>query len=452
MKNSNLTEGKIGVSLVHFAFPFLIASFLQAFYGAADLFVVGRYADSAAVSSVAIGSQVMQTITGIILGISMGGTVLIGRSVGEKIERNIRKAIGTLTICFILLAFVLTPVMLLFTKNSVLFMHTPTEAIHDTTRYIFICAAGIPFIVGYNAVSGIYRGMGDSKTPVYFIALACLINLILDFILIGGLQIGAAGAAIATVFAQATSFIVALLYMMKQGFGFKMRWSDFKFDKLCAKYIFKVGVPLALQDALVNISFLIITAIINTMGLVASASVGVVEKTIVFAMLPQSAFASAVAAMSAQNIGAGKNRRAFQVLLYGISFSLVTGIAFCIYSQFSPETITAIFSKDEKVIKMAALFLKSYSIDCILVSFVFCMNAYFSGCGKSIVSMIHSLIATFLIRIPLSYGMSKIAGITLYQMGFAAPTATLSSLIICTGYIIYQRKKDCKKDCRILMN
>ena len=439
---SNLTKGKISTTLLKFAIPVLFASLLQALYGAADLFVVGQFSDSAAVSAVAIGSQVMQTITGIILGISMGGTVLIGRRIGEKNAEGTAKAIGSLSILFILFAIILTPLMFLATNSAISLMHTPLEAISFTRQYIIICSLGIPFIIGYNAVSGIFRGLGDSKTPVYFVLIACIVNIIVDVVLVGVLKFGAIGAAIATISSQAISFIISLIYMIKKGFSFEINKKHFKLDKESVKYILIVGFPLALQDALVNISFLIITAVINTMGLVASAAVGVVEKIIIFAMLPPTAFGSAVSAMTAQNIGAGEIKRAKTVLRYGIIYSLIFGVLAMIYSQLYPETLTSIFSNDINVVKVAGEYLKSFSIDCIMVSFVFCMNGYFSGQGKSTISLIHSLIATFGFRIPLTYFISRIDGATLYELGLAAPISTFVSIIICFGYFYWQNRKE----------
>lgn len=439
---SNLTKGKISTTLLKFAIPVLFASLLQALYGAADLFVVGQFSDSAAVSAVAIGSQVMQTITGIILGISMGGTVLIGRRIGEKNAEGTAKAIGSLSILFILFAIILTPLMFLATNSAISLMHTPLEAISFTRQYIIICSLGIPFIIGYNAVSGIFRGLGDSKTPVYFVLIACIVNIIVDVVLVGVLKFGAIGAAIATISSQAISFIISLIYMIKKGFSFEINKKHFKLDKESVKYILIVGFPLALQDALVNISFLIITAVINTMGLVASAAVGVVEKIIIFAMLPPTAFGSTVSAMTAQNIGAGEIKRAKTVLRYGIIYSLIFGVLAMIYSQLYPETLTSIFSNDINVVKVAGEYLKSFSIDCIMVSFVFCMNGYFSGQGKSTISLIHSLIATFGFRIPLTYFISRIDGVTLYELGLAAPISTFVSIIICFGYFYWQNRKE----------
>lgn len=441
IRENALTQGKISTTLLQFALPFLLSSFLQALYGAADLFVVGRFSGAEAVSAVAIGSQVMQTITGIILGISMGGTVLIGRCVGAGREKDAAKAVGTLTLLFAGAAMVLTPAMLFGTGSLVALMETPAEAVEFARQYVTVCACGIPFIIGYNGVSGIFRGIGDSKTPVYFIALACAVNVVFDFILVGGLHMGAAGAAFATILAQGISFFVSLGYMMKKGLVFPVTKKDFRFNGASAAGILKVGFPLALQDALVNVSFLVITAIINQMGLIASAAVGVVERIIGFAMLPPSAFASAVATMTAQNIGAGKPERALKSLWCGIGYSFLCGVAVCLYAQFLPETLTGIFAGDPDVIAAAAAYLKSYSIDCILVSFVFCMNSYFSGSQKAVVSFIHSMIATFGVRIPLTWAFSRMAGHTMYTMGLAAPAASMVSIVICAGYFLYMRRK-----------
>lgn len=444
MEQKNLlTEGSIFKNLMRFSFPFLLASLLQAFYGAADLFVVGQYADSAAVSAVAIGSQVMQTITGVILGITTGGTILIGQYLGAKREKDMAKTVGTIICVFGLFSIVLTIFMTLFTNPIATIMHTPVESLKYTQQYIFICSCGIPFIIGYNAVSGILRGMGDSKTPLYFIAIACVINIAVDIILVDFFKMGAIGAAIATVGAQGISFILAVLFLWKKGFPFEFGKKYIWLFPKKAKIIFHLGLPIALQDGLINISFLLITTIINTMGLTASAAVGVVEKVIVFAMLPPTAFASAIAVMTAQNMGAGKIERAQKSLYGGIACSLVIGIAFWIYSQISPESITSLFSNDKEVIYTAAMYLKSYSIDCILVCFIFCMNSFFSGCGHPVFPMVHSLIATFLIRIPVSFALSRMKGITLFEIGFGAPLATFVSLIMC---IIYMRYGSWKKN------
>lgn len=441
MKELDLTQGSVPKVLLQFAVPFLIANALQALYGGADLFVVGQYDDSASVAAVAIGSQVMQTITGIILGITTGTTVLIAIATGAKDNRQVASTIGSSVWLFSIVGVILTLVMTFFHGQIAVLMHTPVEAMADTKSYILICSIGILFIVGYNVVCGILRGLGDSKTPLYFVALACMINIVLDFVLIGYFHMGPTGAAVATVTAQGVSFATALCFLYRRGFHFEFTRHDIRLSRVLSRKVLVLGAPIALQDALVNVSFLIITVIVNQMGVIASASLGVVEKIIVFAMLPPMAVSSAVATMTAQNYGAGLVDRMNKCLYSGIVMALVFGVAFCVYSQFLPETLTAFFTKDPAVVAMAAEYMRGYSIDCILVSFVFCFNSYFSGQGNSIFPMIHSMITTFLFRIPLSYLFSRIDPSSLFIMGFAPPLSTVVSLLICIWYLRYSQRR-----------
>ena len=349
--------------------------------------------------------------------------------------------IGTSVYFFAVVGIVLTLVMVLLHEEIAAVMHTPQEAMADTLHYILICSIGIPFIMGYNVVCGILRGLGDSKSPLYFVFVACIINIGVDFLLVGGFGMRAAGAAVATVLSQGISFLAALWFLHRRGFHFEFGRKDIRPDRLLTKQIVKLGAPIALQDALINVSFLIITVIVNQMGVIASASLGVVEKIIVFAMLPPTAIAAAVSTMTAQNYGAGLVRRMTRCLYSGIGMALVFGLSVCLYSQFWPETLTGIFTKDPAVIDMAAGYLRGYSIDCIMVSFVFCINSYFSGQGNSLFPMIHSMIATFLFRIPLSYLFGQLDPTDLQLMGYAPPLSTMVSLLICLWYLRRCRRK-----------
>lgn len=441
-KELDLTQGRVSKVLLQFALPYLLANVLQALYGGADLFVVGQFDDAASVAGVAIGSQVMQTVTGIILGLTTGITVLIGIATGARDYRELAGIIGSSVWLFGIVGGVLTVVMTVLHGPITLLMHTPAEAMADTRHYLLICSLGIPFIIGYNVVCGILRGLGDSRTPLYFVALACVINIVLDFVLVGGFHLRAMGAAIATVVSQGISFLTALGFLRRRGFHFAFTRHDIQLSGRISRRVLTLGMPIALQDALVNISFLIITVIVNQMGVVASAALGVVEKIIVFAMLPPMAISSALAAMTAQNYGAGLTERMSRCLRAGIGMALVFGVSICVYSQFLPDTLTGIFTNDADVIQMASGYLHGYSIDCIIVSFVFCINSYFSGQGNSWFPMIHSLITTFLFRIPLSWAFSHIDPTSLFWMGFAPPLATMVSLLICFWYL--HRKTGCR--------
>lgn len=439
-KNSLITD-RIGPVVFRFAMPFLVANILQALYGAVDMFVVGHYADSAALSAVSVGSQVMQTFTSILMGLTTGGTVLLGQRVGAKDGKGAANAVGAMVALFSVVAVVLTAGMFFTSEPFVHLLQTPEAAVPHAVTYVSICVLGLPFITAYNTIASIFRGLGDSKRPMLCIAAACLINVAGDFVLIGGLGLGAKGAAIATVVAQGCSVVVALLLLARRGLPFPFAASDIRFHRAETGKILKVGLPLCLQDTLVNMSFLIITAIINSMGLVASAAVGVVGRITSFAFMPNGAFSSAVATVAAQNIGAGRQDRALKSLWAAVGFSLIFSTLFCVYSQLLPETMIRIFTSEADVIAAGAQYLRADAYDALLTSFVFCFNAYFSACGNSMISMIHSLIATFLVRIPLSWMVSRMAEPSLFGIGLAAPAASLFSIVVCVGYFQYLRKK-----------
>lgn len=441
MKELDLTQGNVSRVLLQFAMPFLLANVLQALYGGVDLFVVGQYDDAASVAGVAIGSQVMHAVTSLILGLTTGATVCLAIAVGAKDDRKAAATIGTAVCLFTVLGVALTLALTGLHSHIADWMNTPPEAMTDTLHYLLICSAGIPFIMGYNVVCGILRGLGDSRTPLYLVGLACIINIVLDFLLVGGLHMRAAGAAIATVVSQGLSFAAALWFLCRKGFRFAFTRKDIRLDRFLSRKMLELGAPIALQDVLVSTSFLIITVIVNQMGVIASAALGIVEKVIVFAMLPPVAISSAVATMTAQNYGAGLTERMNRCLRAGIGMALVFGAAVCLYSQFLPGTLTGIFTHDEAVIAMGNDYLRGYSTDCILVSFVFCINSWFSGQGNSWFPMLHSMVATFLFRIPLSYLFSRLMPDSLVLMGFAPPLSTLVSLVICLWYIRRTRRR-----------
>ncbi len=431
----DLTQGSVPKVLLQFAVPYLLANVLQALYGGADLFVVGRFDDAASVAGVAIGSQVMQTVTGIILGLTTGITVLIGIATGARNDKELAAIIGSSVWLVAIVGGVVKLKVGGLYEPIALGKHTPGEGKGENLHYLLVCLLRLPLIIGYNVGWGSFGGRCGLGTPLYFVALACVINIVLDFVLVGGFHMRAAGAAVATIASQGISFVTALWFLHRRGFHFRLTRHDIRLSGYFSRRIMVLGAPIALQDALVNISFLIITVIVNQMGVVASAALGVVEKIIVFAMLPPMAISSAVAAMTAQNYGAGLTGRMNRCLRSGIGMALAFGVSVCVYSQFLPDTLTGIFTNDALVIGMASEYLHGYSVDCIMVSFVFCINSYFSGQGNSWFPMIHSLIATFLFRIPLSWAFSHIDPTSLFWMGFAPPLSTMVSLAICIWYL-----------------
>ena len=376
----------------------------------------------------------MALITNLILGLTTGVTVLLGQYLGSKSYRDLSKMIGGAIVLFLIIALGLTFVMLSFNNEITLLMNTPKEAIEATKSYLSICSAGIIFIVGYNVVSSILRGLGDSKTPLLFVFIACMINIVL----VGYFHMGAKGAAIATVSAQGFSFLFALVYLCKKGIGSSFYKEDICFSKYIQK-IMQIGFPLGLQSVLVNISFLIITIIVNQMGLIASASLGVVEKLMGFLMLPAIALGSALASLIALNVGAKQYKRAKQTLKYAIMISLTFAIVVTTICEIDGTILTRIFINNQDVIKNGALYLKTYSIDCLLTSFLFCINGYLNGYERTVFTMVHSLVATFVGRIPLTLLFSKIPNVTLFHMGIAAPLSTMIFLVMI--FIYFKKTK-----------
>jgi putative MATE family efflux protein len=443
MKEKNdLTQGSVVKNLLMFALPYLLACFMQTFYGMADLFVVGLYNGSETTTAVSIGSQVMHMLTVIIVGFAMGTTVRIGRSVGAKNKEETAETIGCSIIFFAVTAVLLTAVLLVLTAPIIKVMLTPTEAVEETRLYLTICFAGIPFITAYNVISSIFRGFGDSRRPMYFVGVACVVNVILDFVFIGGCGMGAAGAALGTVCGQAVSVIFALVMMVKRDLGIQITRQDIRADKLVLSQILKVGTPIACQDGLIQVAFIVITVIANSRGLIASAAVGITEKVISFMFLVPSAFLSAISTLTAQNMGAARPDRARASLRYGLVITVCWGLLCMLYNQFLPHTLVGLFTRDAAVLAAGCAYLRSYSFDVIFAGIHFCFSGYFCGDQKSVISFIHNIIAIVLVRIPGAYFASVCFPDSLYPMGWAAPLGSLLSALICIAFYVYYSRKE----------
>lgn len=443
MNNKNdLTTGNIKSNLIRFALPYMLAAFLQTFYGMADLFVVGLYNGTSTTTAVSIGSQVMHMLTVIILGFAMGTTVHVGRSIGAKDEKEAAKNVGSSIVLFTAMALILTFVLLLFSKPIVRVMLTPMESVAETNTYLIICLLGLPFIIAYNVIASVFRGAGDSKHPLYFAAVACFANVALDFLFIGAFGLGAAGAALGTICGQAISVFVSLISLKNINLGFKLKREDVTPNRDCIRGILSVGTPIAMQDGLIQIAFIVITIIANSRGLVAAAAVGIVEKIICFLFLVPSAFLSAISAITAQNMGAGKPERARKSLYYGLAITVGWGILIGVYNQFLPQTLVGLFTKDSLVLVAGCAYLKSYSMDTASAAIHFCFSGYFCGDQKSKISFIHNILSVSLFRIPGTYLFSKWWPDTLYPMGLAAPIGSLFSAIFCFIVFMYYKKKE----------
>ena len=371
-RNTTFTEGKILQPLILFAMPVLFALFLQAMYGAVDLLVVGKFASSADVSAVSTGSQIMMTLTNLISSFAMGTTVLLGQQFGCGKKEEGGKAVGTAMVCF-------APQI-----SSI--MHAPKEAFDKTAAYVRICGCGMIVIVAYNLIGCIFRGIGDSKTPLFTVAIACVCNIAGDLVLCAGFHMGTAGAACATVFAQVVSVVVSFGFIRKKQLPFVFKKENVRIHKTLLKKMAGLGAPIALQDLLVSISFLIILAIVNSMGVTASAGVGVAEKVCAFIMLISSAFMQSMSAFVAQNYGAGRMDRA--------------------------------------------------------------KKALYNGIGQTKFVMLQGIAGAFGVRVPVSYLMSLRPDTSLFKIGLATPMSSVVQLLLCLGFMVILNRRARKGEIR----
>lgn len=437
----NYTIGSVFKNILIFSLPYLFSYFLQTLYGMADLFIIGQFEGVAGTTAVSIGSQVMHMLTVMIVGLAMGATVSIGQATGANNRKEAASDIGNTVTLFLLLSLVLTVVLLVLVKPVVSIMSTPSEAVNGTIAYLTICFIGIPFITAYNIISSILRGMGDSKSPMYFIAIACVMNIILDYIFMGALHLGPAGAALGTTLSQTVSVAVALIFLIKKEHGLSLHQTDFKPQSPIMGRILKIGVPIAMQDGLIQVAFILITIIANQRGLTDAAAVGIVEKIISFLFLVPSSMLSTVSALGAQNIGAAKPERAKQTLRYAIYLAAGFGIVISILIQFIAEPVVSLFTSDGDAILAGGQYLRGYIWDCFFAGIHFSFSGYFCACEKSGISFLHNIIAIVLMRVPGVYITSKLFPATLLPMGLATAIGSLVSVIICViAYCIIERK------------
>lgn len=437
-----LTSGSVMKNLLFFSLPYLLSFFLQTLYGMADLLIIGQFGSVADTTAVSVGSQVMHMLTVMIVGLAMGATVNIGQAVGGKDSRKAALFTGNTVTLFMGLSVTLTFLLLILRNAIVSAVSTPADAAAGTVDYLTICFIGIPFITAYNIISAVFRGMGDSKSPMYFIAVACAANIALDYLFIGAFGMGPAGAALGTTLSQAVSVVISLIFAKRRKTDFSLEKTDLKLNKQITGKILKIGVPVAMQDGFIQIAFMVITVIANRRGLNDAAAVGIVEKIIGFLFLVPSSMLSAVSALGAQNIGAKKPDRAKKTLLYAIFIAAGFGGTVAVIMQFLSGGAVSLFTDSEAVIRLGGGYLRGYAWDCLFAGIHFAFSGYFCACGKSGISFMHNIIAILFVRVPGSYLMSSMFPETLYPMGLATAAASLLSALICAAaFVIIQRKK-----------
>lgn len=439
--NGDFLSGPILSPLLRFAFPLMLSQLLQAFYGGVDLAVVGQFSPTESASAVATGSQIMQVLTCLITGLTMGVTVLLGKSMGAGDKDNAGRLVACQVRLFTLVALVLTALMLLFAPQIALALNVPQAAMGETIRYVRICSSGILFITAYNGISGIFRGLGNSRSPFLFVLIACLVNVALDLLLVGGLGLKASGAALATIMAQAVSVLFSLFYLRRHPLPFPVlrHWRE---KSRNTGKILQVGAPIALQDFLTNLSFLIITAIINTLGVAASAGVGISEKLFVFLAIVPISFMSALSSFVAQNMGAGNLPRAGQALFTAQRISFCFGFGMFLLTFLAGRQLASLFVSDPLVLSAAQDYLRGSSFEYLLSAITFCFLGYFNGREHTTFVMLQGLAVAFLVRIPLSYCFSRLPDTGMFLISLAVPISAFMNLLLCVLYFLHLRRQD----------
>lgn len=441
---ADFTQGSILKKLCRFMLPVLGALILQAAYGAVDLLVVGRFGSTSGLSAVSTGSQVLNLVTFVVTQLAMGVTVLIARYIGEKREKEIGAVLGGAAVVFTILAGCLFVLLVLFARPISVLMQAPQEALALTASYVRICGCGILFIVAYNVLSAVFRGLGDSRSPLLFVLVACLVNVAGDLVLVAGLHLDAAGAALATVLAQAVSVGCALAILRRKKLPFTFRKSDMRLNEQCRRFL-AIGLPLALQEFLTQLSFLALCAFVNRLGLAASSGYGVASKIVSFVMLVPSALMQSMASFVAQNIGAGNVKRAKKSMFTGIAVGVAFGIVMFALVLRKGDVLAGLFSTDAEVVRRGFEYLRGFAPETIVTAVLFSMVGYFNGSNRTLWVMIQGLIQTLLVRLPLAYYMSIQPNASLTKIGMSAPVATVVGIVLNIGCFLYLNWRDAAK-------
>lgn len=441
---ADFTQGSILKKLCRFMLPVLGALILQAAYGAVDLLVVGRFGSTSGLSAVSTGSQVLNLVTFVVTQLAMGVTVLIARYIGEKREKEIGAVLGGAAVVFTILAGCLFVLLVLFARPISVLMQAPQEALALTASYVRICGCGILFIVAYNVLSAVFRGLGDSRSPLLFVLVACLVNVAGDLVLVAGLHLDAAGAALATVLAQAVSVVCALAILRRKKLPFTFRKSDVRLNEQCRRFL-AIGLPLALQEFLTQLSFLALCAFVNRLGLAASSGYGVASKIVSFVMLVPSALMQSMASFVAQNIGAGNVKRAKKSMFTGIAVGVAFGIVMFALVLLKGDVLAGLFSTDAEVVRRGFEYLRGFAPETIVTAVLFSMIGYFNGSNQTLWVMIQGLIQTLLVRLPLAYYMSIQPNASLTKIGISAPVATVVGIVLNIGFFLYLNRRDAAK-------
>ncbi len=436
---NDLTQGSIAKKLLQFMVPMFGALVLQAMYGAVDILVVGRFGTTAGISGVSTGSSIVNLVVFTVTALTTGLTVRMGFYLGKGEPEKLSDVVGGAICFFAVLCVALAPILLIFAKPLAVMMQAPTEALSQTVQYVQICGGGICFIVAYNVISSVSRGLGDSRMPLIFVGIACVVNILGDLLLVAVFKLDAAGAAIATVAAQAVSVVLSVWIIHRKNPPFSMSWSCIRFNAEVVAFT-KVGAPIAFQEILTQLSFLALCAFINNLGLDASSGYGVANKIVNFIMLVPSALMQSLAAFVAQNVGAGQEKRAKKAMCIGMCMGCFVGVCIALLIVFRGDMVSSIFSTDSAVIAKSAQYLLGFAPEAVVTCILFSFIGYYNGHSQTLFVMLQGLAQTFLVRLPMSYIMSSQPNASLTYIGLAAPCATTFGILLNVLFYVHLNK------------
>lgn len=441
MIGNDLTKGHITKTLLRFTAPFLLANLLQTLYGIVDLFIVGRFASSAELSAVSIGSLLMMMVNFMIMGLGTGGTVLVGQMLGARREKDMKDTVATVFCVLPIASVIVMAVFMIFRMPILELIQTPAESMAGAEAYLRICLIGLIFTGMYTAIASVLRGMGESKMPTVFVAISCVLNIIGDIYCVGSLKMGAAGAALATTVAQGMSVVIGYFYLRRSSFPFDFKPSSFRINKNRCLDLLRIGVPAACQETLVSLSFVVLEAMINRMGYIATAAAGVDDRIFNMAVIPAMAFSAAISAMVAQNTGAGKPERSHKCLAVGCVFSFAISLVIFAVMGIVPEAVIGTFTPDTQVVEAGVAYMSFCKYEYLVCAIAFCVNGYINGTGHTRYTMISNILSSIVIRLPLVYFISIQPGATLYEIGFALPVASGIQMLLGLGFLLFSKSE-----------
>ncbi|MBQ8161560.1 MAG: MATE family efflux transporter [Clostridia bacterium] len=439
MSTYDFTKGNIRSEMIRFSIPFFLTSLIQSLYNIADIKVVGAVLGNQGIAATSIAGNLTWSMTACIISLCNGGAIMVSQYTGRKSDRDVQETVSTVFAMAAILAAVSTALLLLFSAQLLRALNTPEEIFRDARAYFSICTLGSLFVFGYNAMASVLRGMGDSRTPMYFGVASCVINIVLDLLFVGTMHMGVQGAALATVISQAMSMLGFGFYLHRIGSGIDVRPSTFRLRKDKAIAVLRLGLPGAVQSFVVSGGFLMVSSLTNSLGVSAASGVAVAGKINNVCQMPATAIGSAASSMVGQNVGSRNFERARDTLRNAIRLSLVIGIAAFIVVQVFALPLLGLLAGEEEVLMQGLAYLRVTSLDYILTALIFPLNALCNGSGHTMFTMIPSIVSSVVARVPVAYFCVRVLDLGITGVGISTPTGTISAILICTWYYFSNR-------------